>query len=90
MSQEDKRALEIMNETARLKNGHYVIALPWKTDRPCIEDNKIVAQRRLMLLKTRLLKNQELLSKYQDRVNDLLQKGYAKRALESGIPGKSW
>ena len=23
MSQEDKRALEIMNEMARLKNGHY-------------------------------------------------------------------
>ena len=32
LSQNDKRALEIMNETAALRNGHYEIALPWKND----------------------------------------------------------
>ena len=34
MSQEDKRALDIRNETAKLENGHYEIALPWKSIHP--------------------------------------------------------
>lgn len=63
MSQEDKRALDIMNETARLENGHYEIALPWKTDPPYLDKNKIIAQHRLTLLKKRLLKDQHLLTK---------------------------
>ena len=30
MSLEDRRALEVMERTVTLKNGHYEIALPWK------------------------------------------------------------
>ena len=56
-SQEDKRALDIMNETAKLENGPYEIALPWKTDPLYLDNNKIVAQHRLTLLKKRLLKD---------------------------------
>ena len=32
LSQNDKRALEIMQDTAALQDGHYTIALPWKDD----------------------------------------------------------
>ena len=90
MSQEDKRALDIMNETAKLENGHYEIALPWKINPPCLDNNKIVAQHRLSLLKKRLLKDQDLFTKYKSCIDDLLQKGYAKKAPESDIPGKTW
>ena len=90
MSQEDKRALDIMNETAKLENGHYEIALPWKINPPCLDNNKIVAQHRLSLLKKRLLKDQDLFTKYKSCIDDLLQKGYAKKAPESNIPGKTW
>ena len=34
MSSNDKRALEIMSQTAVLKEGHYEIALPWKEKKP--------------------------------------------------------
>ena len=43
LSQNDKRALEIMNETATLMNGHYEIALPWKNDPPGLDNNKVIA-----------------------------------------------
>ena len=43
LSQNDKRALEIMNETAILMNGHYEIALPWKNDPPGLDNNKVIA-----------------------------------------------
>jgi len=32
MSHEDKHALRIFTETAKLENGHYEVALPGKTD----------------------------------------------------------
>ena len=33
MSQNDQRALNIMEGTVKLSNGHYEISLPWKTTR---------------------------------------------------------
>ena len=49
MSQEDKRAHSIMENTFKLTDGHYELALPWKYDPPALEDNRCVALRRLML-----------------------------------------
>lgn len=90
MSQNDKRALEVMRESAKLKGGHYEIALPWKDDPPLLENNKIVAEHRLRLLKKRLLKDPELLTKYKECIEDLLKRGYAKKAPANGIEGKTW
>ena len=90
MSQEDKHTLRIFTETAKLENGRYEVALPWKTDPPQLENNKIVAQCRLALLKKCLLVDKELCKKYNDCVDDLFQKGYAKRAPSHDVPGKTW
>ena len=60
LSQDDKRALAIMEESAELCGGHSEIALPWKVFPPDLPNNKIVAERRLGLLKKRLLKDPEL------------------------------
>ena len=40
LSQNDNRALKIMQDTAALQDGHYTIALPWKDDAPCLENNR--------------------------------------------------
>ena len=89
MSQNDKCALDIMHETAKLKDGHYKIALPWNDDPPILKNNKIVAEHRLKLLKKRLLKDPDLLAKYKECIDDLL-KGYAKKATTAQIEGKTW
>ena len=90
LSQNDKRALEIMQETCILQDGHYTIALPWKQDPPSIENNRSVAEHRIRLLKKRLLKDSDLRVKYTSCIEDLLHKGYAKRAPAINVPGRTW
>ena len=34
LSREDQRALQVMNESVTLKDGHYEVALPWKKTTP--------------------------------------------------------
>ena len=68
------------------KNGRYEIALTWKTNPPCLDNNKPVAQHRLRLLQKRLSKDQELSKTYKECMEDLLRKGYAKEAPVSETP----
>jgi len=80
MSQEDKRALTILEESAELRNGHYEIALPWKVFPPDLPSIKIVADHRLGLLKKRLIKDPELYLKYTSFMEDLFERGHAHRS----------
>ena len=64
MSQEDTKALTIMEESAELRDGHYEIALPWKVFPPDLPNNKIVTEHRLGLLRKRLIKDPGLHLKY--------------------------
>ncbi|XP_028395694.1 uncharacterized protein LOC114519723 [Dendronephthya gigantea] len=77
LSQNDRKAMRIMEASVKLKNDHYEIALPWKNYPPCLENNKPVAEHRLNLLKKRLQRDPTLLSKYAAFMEDLLSKGYA-------------
>ena len=47
MSGEDRRALAILENSARLVDGHYQLALPWRYRPPSLKDNRCVALRRL-------------------------------------------
>ena len=47
MSAEDKRALAIMESSAKLVDGHYKLALPWKERVPKLPKNGLLAERRL-------------------------------------------
>ena len=90
MSSNDKRALEIMSQTAVPKEGHYEIALPWNEETPYLHNNKAVAEHRLRSLKKRLLLDPYLLFKYKECMEDLLEKGYATSAPPASTPGKTW
>ena len=79
MSCDDKRALSVMENTIQLKNGHYELALPWKNPPPTLPKNRPLAERRLKFLKKRLENDSELLAKYSTFMDDLLEKGYARK-----------
>ena len=79
MSQEDSRAVSIMESTVRLHDGHYDTALPWSNFPPRLPNNRPLAEHRLMLLKKKLLKNPVLLSKYADFMDDLFNKNFARK-----------
>ena len=92
MSLNDRRALDIMEKTAKLENGHYEIALPWKSYPPNLQNNRAVAERRLELLKKRLRREPIVHQKYKEFMKDLLTKDYARKVTsqEPGPLGTLW
>ena len=79
MSQNDKKTLGIMEQTAKLVNGHYEIELPWKNNPPHLSNNRLEAEQRLRSLKRRLQHDPSLLEKYRKFMADLLCKDYARK-----------
>ena len=91
MSQNDQRALNIMESTVKISNGHYEIGLPWKNHPPHLENNRPQAETRLQLLKKRLQKDAILHEKYTDFMADLLQKSYARKVTtEEQLQREKW
>ena len=90
MSQEDKRALTMMEESAELRDGHYQIAIPWKVFPPYLPNNKAVAEHRLSLLKKRLKRDPELHQKYALFMDDLFEKGHARKVPDDQRDSPAW
>lgn len=59
-SLEDKRALHVMEESVKLVDGNFQVALPWRQDPPVIPNNKPMAERRLQSLKNLLERFREV------------------------------
>ena len=83
LSVEDKRALEVLETSAKKVGGHYQLPLPWKPRPPCLPNNRFVAEKRLRHLKGRLQNDRELFAKYKATIEDYLCKGYARE-----VPGE--
>ena len=79
MSVEDKRALAIMEQSVKLEDGHYQIALSWRQYPPFLPFNRFMAERRLQSLKNRLLLDGELLENYKATMEQYLTIGHARR-----------
>lgn len=59
-SEDDKRALEILERTSGKKEGRYETGLLWKTDKPFFPDSFPMAMKRLISLEKRLAHNPAL------------------------------
>ena len=79
MSQEDKKALSVFEESVRLKDSHYEVEIPWKNYSPCLPNNRPVAEHRLKLLKKKLTRNPDMRDKYSNFIHDLVDTGYARK-----------
>ena len=76
---EDKKALKMMEDSVKKIDGHYQVALPWKLYPPDLPNNRDLALRRCELLKRRLSKDKDLLSKYRTTMNEYIEKGHAEK-----------
>lgn len=88
MSVEDKRAIAVMESSAKMVDGHYQIALPWREQVPNLSNNRVMAERRLDMLKKRFLQDAELFEKYKATVGDYICKGHAARVPENELDAK--
>ena len=72
---EDKGVLQVWQKSIELKDGHYELDIPFKTLPPQLPDNKLMAERRLQYQKVKLEKDHELLEKYKEEIEGLIEAG---------------
>ena len=85
MSRDDIVALDVFQKSAHMVQGHYNIAVPWKSSYPNLPNNKAMAVRRLEFVKKRLVRDPVLAKKYSEFMSDLFEKGYAQTVPEEEI-----
>lgn len=61
------------------KDG-YEIALPFRHGTPKLDNNRMIAEKRLSLLKQKFLKNPDYASRYKAEVDKLITQGHAEKA----------
>ena len=59
-SRDDRQALNIIENLVSKVGHHYQIALPWKREKTCLPNNRMLALKYLNNLKTKFVKNSEL------------------------------
>jgi hypothetical protein len=74
------KLIELWQQTAvHMSDGHYQLPIPFKTNRPAIQNNKSVALFRLQLLKKKLDKDAALKKKCTEFMEDMVLKGYTEK-----------
>ena len=83
-----RQALEVMERTPKMVDGHFQVALPWRHEPPFLPNNRVVAERRGLLLKKRLLKDEALLEKYKTTMADYIENGHAEKVPDEELEVK--
>ncbi|KAK3518715.1 hypothetical protein QTP70_008921 [Hemibagrus guttatus] len=93
LSREDCRFLEMVNNTVKLVDGHYSIALPLKDRKISMPNNHNIAEQRTLNLKRRFLRDPLFHKDYTAFMDNLLSNGYAERVPTTDLArsdGKVW
>ena len=89
---EDRRFLKILDAQTLKVGNHYQIPLPLKNPDVKLPNNRKVAERRLLYLKKRLMKDDRFHQKYTDFMQEIpcKGKGYAKESKSTPQDGRVW
>ena len=79
-SVDDKRAVDIWEQSVEVVEGHYQLDIPFKSELPNLPDNGSGAEKRLQSLTHQFRKDPELRAKYKGGIQELLDKGYAEKS----------
>ncbi len=77
LSLDDKRAMELMEQSCKVDNNRYVIGLPWKRDKSLLPDNRSLAEIRLRSLEKSLSKNEEKARMYDNVIKQYVANNWA-------------
>lgn len=78
-SNEDKRALEIMEKTCHQRSdGHWEIGLLWKKENNQLPESQSSAFRRLKTVERKMDADPKFAKTYCDQIEEFINKGYAK------------
>ena len=62
--------------------GHHEIGMLWKSDYPCMPDNKQMVEARLQSLKRKLRRDEKFHSKYREFMHNIISRGNARQLTE--------
>ena len=85
LSQEDVKALHQLEAGTHLVDGRYEVPMLWAHSDIQLPNNYALARQRFTYLIKRLRNNPDLYSKYQDVINQLVERGYAERMTEKEV-----
>ena len=80
ISNEDRRFLKILDAQTMKVGNHYQTPLPLQNPDVKLPNNRKVAERRLLYLKKRLMKDDRFHQQYTGFMQKILEKGYAKES----------
>ena len=83
LSQDERRALGILNHTCKRVDGHISVGLLWRDGNQRLPNNRSVAEKRLGSLKRRFLNDPELFMKYSKKMEEYIS-NYAERIKQDG------
>ncbi|XP_055910431.1 uncharacterized protein LOC129944792 [Eupeodes corollae] len=79
MSNEDKRALHILESETKRVNNHFETSLLWKYDHVQLPNSRPMAIRRFECLQKKLRREPSLRENLKHQINDYLSKGYIRK-----------
>ena len=89
MSIKDQEALKRMEKSVCIVGGHYEVGMLWKSDTPWLPNNKQTVEARLQSLKRKLKRDENFHRKYRELMENLIQKGYARKMTEEEMVRRS-
>ena len=79
-----------MDQKAVKVDGHYELPLPLKDEDIQLPNNQAAATKHLEPLKRKFEKDDQFFKKYNNFVEELMEKGYARKCNGEGPYGKTW
>ena len=73
---DEESAWKKVSESRTFDGKRYQVAVPWKEERPCLINNRPLAERRLQQVQRKLVKDKKVAAAYQQAIDDYLKKNY--------------
>ena len=86
MSVEDRKAQELMDQSATLVNGHYQLKLPFRQEKPDLPESLSTATSRLSWLERKMRKDPVFHRKYSGVMDKYLTEGASRRVPDDEVP----
>jgi len=91
MTPDERFAWKKVEQSLTYNGERYEVAVPWKNERPSLENNRPIAERRLQLVKNKLMKDTHLAHAYHGVIDYYLHKGYIRQVPNSEPePDSEW
>ena len=78
MTEDEKKAVKLVQDLFKYKHGRYEVEIPWKRDPKCLHDNHDMAVKRMMNTERKLLRDVKTANECNLIIEGYINKGYVK------------